>query len=248
MVTFCHLPGEFLNYNQGNLFLDKMACCRVPLPNRLIEGNFMTEESLSFDIIHPAPLLVVISGPSGVGKDAVLKGMLERGLPLHFVVTMTSRKPRNGEVDGVDYFFVSKEHFEDLIQQDEFIEHAVVYQDYKGIPKTQIREALVSQKDVILRVDVQGAMTLRRLCPEAVLIFLIPSNEKEWFDRLRNRKTETPESLALRLDTARQELEYLSQFDYVVVNAQDQLEQTIDSIAAIIQSEHHRVVPRKVTL
>ncbi len=208
----------------------------------------MAEETLSFDIIHPAPLLVVISGPSGVGKDAVLKGLQQRGLPMHYVVTMTSRLPRNGEVNGEDYFFVSQEKFEELIEQDEFIEHAIVYQDYKGIPKTQIREALSSQRDVILRVDVQGAMTLRRLCPDAVLIFLIPSNEKEWYDRLRNRKTETPESLALRLNTAKQELEYLSEFDYVVVNAQDQLEQTIDSIAAIIQSEHHRVIPRKVTL
>jgi len=138
----------------------------------------MLEENLSFDIIHPAPLLVVISGPSGVGKDAALKALQKRGLPLHFVVTMTSRAPRNGEVDGVDYFFVSREEFEDLIRQDEFIEHALVYEDYKGIPKTQIREALASQKDVILRVDVQGAMSLRRLCPDAILIFLIPGNEK----------------------------------------------------------------------
>jgi guanylate kinase len=208
----------------------------------------MAEETLSFDIIHPNPLLIVISGPSGVGKDAVLKAMQARGLPLHFVVTMTSRAPRNGEVEAVDYFFVSKQRFEELIDQDEFIEYAVVYQDYKGIPKPQIRGALASQRDVILRVDVQGAATLRRLCPEAVLIFLIPSNEKEWLDRLRNRKTESPESLALRLKTAKQELEQLAEFDYVVVNAQDRLDDTVDSIYAIIQAEHHRVVPRKVTL
>ncbi|MBE0697807.1 MAG: guanylate kinase [Anaerolineaceae bacterium] len=208
----------------------------------------MAEESLSFDIVHPTPLLVVISGPSGVGKDAVLKAMQKRGFSLHYVVTMTSRPPRDGEVEGVDYFFVSREKFEELIGKDEFIEHAVVYEDYKGIPKTQIREALVSQQDVILRVDVQGAMTLRSLCPDAILIFLIPSNEKEWYDRLRNRKTETVESLALRLNTARQELEYLSEFDYVVINAQDHLEETVDSIAAILQAEHHRVIPRKVTL
>lgn len=208
----------------------------------------MADESLSFDIVHPTPLLVVISGPSGVGKDAVLKAMQKRGISLHFVVTMTSRCPRMGEVEGVDYFFVTREKFEELIENDEFIEHAVVYEDYKGIPKPQIREALASQRDVILRVDVQGAMTLRRLCPDAILIFLIPSNEKEWYDRLRNRKTETAESLALRLQTAKQELEYLSEFDYVVVNVQDHLDETVDSIIAIIQAEHHRVVPRKVTL
>lgn len=208
----------------------------------------MSDESLSFDLFHPAPLLIVISGPSGVGKDAVLKAMQTRKLPLHYVVTMTSRSPREGEIDGVDYFFVSKEQFEALIEEDEFIEYAVVYGDYKGIPKTQIRHALESQQDVILRVDVQGAMTLRRLCPDAVLIFLIPTNEKEWLGRLRNRRTETPESLALRLKTAREELEYLSEFDYVVVNAQDQLEKAVDTILSIIEAEHHRVVPRKVSL
>lgn len=208
----------------------------------------MTDESLSFDLYHPEPLLVVISGPSGVGKDAVLKSLQQRDLSLHFVVTMTSRPPRNGEVDGVDYFFVSREKFEALIEADEFIEHALVYQDYKGIPKPQIRQALASHQDVILRVDVQGAQTLRRLCPDAVLIFLVPTNEQEWFERLRNRKTETAESLALRLNTAKQELEYLGEFDYVVVNAQDRLEETVDTIVAIIEAEHHRVVPRKVTL
>lgn len=208
----------------------------------------MSDETLSFDLFHPQPLLVVISGPSGVGKDAVLKAMQQRGLVLHYVVTMTSRAPRNGEVEGVDYFFVSREGFEALIEQDEFIEYANVYNDYKGIPKSQIRQALASQRDVILRVDVQGAKTLRSLCPDAVLIFLIPSNEKEWLERLRSRKSETAESLALRLDTAKKELENLGEFDYVVVNAQDRLKDTVDTIEAIIRAEHHRVEPRKVSL
>lgn len=208
----------------------------------------MADESLSFDLYHPQPLLVVISGPSGVGKDAVLKSLQKRSLPLHFVVTMTSRAPRQGEEDGVDYFFVSREKFETLIDQDEFVEYAHVYDDYKGIPKSQIRRAIESGMDVILRVDVQGAQTLRRLCPDAVLIFLIPSNVKEWYDRLRNRKTETDESLALRLKTAQTELEYLSEFDYVVVNAHERLEETVDTIVSILEAEHHRVVPRRVTL
>jgi guanylate kinase len=208
----------------------------------------MPDESLSFDLFHPQPLLVVISGPSGVGKDAVLKSLQKRYLPLHVVVTMTSRPPRNGEVEGVDYFFVTQEKFEGLIQKDEFIEYALVYNDYKGIPKSQIRQALASNRDVVLRVDVQGAQTLRSLCPDALLIFLIPTDQTEWFERLHNRKTETPESLALRLKTARQELEHLSEFDYVVVNTQDRLEETVDTIVCIIEAEHHRVVPRKVTL
>lgn len=208
----------------------------------------MSEETLSFDLIHPQPLMIVISGPSGVGKDAVVKSLQQRDLDFHFVVTMTSREPRNGEVHGVDYFFVSKEQFEEQIRRNGFIEHALVYQDYKGIPKDQIVSAFASGRDVILRLDVQGARTMRALFPDAVLIFLIPTNVQEWYERLRKRKTETPESLALRLSTAKEELERLPEFDYVVVNAQDRLEETVDTIEAIIEAEHHRVVPRRIEL
>ncbi len=206
------------------------------------------EENLSFDLYHPQPLMVVISGPSGVGKDAVVKALKARDLTFHFVVTMTSRAPRIGEVEGVDYFFTSRENFEQLIAEDEFLEYALVYEDYKGIPRSQIRQALASGTDVILRVDVQGADTLRRLCPEAVLIYLIPSNEAEWLERLRARKTETTESLAIRIETARSELEHLAKFDYVVVNAHDRLDEAVNTIIAIIDAEHHRVEPRKVCL
>jgi guanylate kinase len=206
----------------------------------------MAEENLSFDLLNPEPLLIVISGPSGVGKDAVLKEITKRGMPMHFVVTMTSRKPRDGEVDGKDYFFVSREKFEALIQQGEFIEYALVYNEYKGIPKSQIEKALLSGKDVVLRVDVQGAATVRELYPESVLIFLIPSNQAEWELRLSSRKTETAENLALRLKTAREELSHLPKFDYVVVNTQDRLGEAVDTISAIIHAEHHRVEPRKV--
>lgn len=206
----------------------------------------MNDETLSFDLIHPQPLLVVISGPSGVGKDAVIKSLQKRNLNLHVVVTMTSRPPRTEEVDGVDYHFVTREQFEELIAQDGFIEHALVYQDWKGIPRQQILDAFASQKDVILRVDVQGARTLRGLFPDAVLIFLIPTNEKEWIERLQNREKDTSEDLDLRLRTARTELESLSEFDYVVVNAHEHLEDTVDTIAAIITAEHHRVEPRKI--
>src|SRR5512145_1860955 len=107
----------------------------------------MTDESLSFDLYHPQPLLIVISGPSGVGKDAVLRSLKLRNLPMHFVVTMTSRPPRNGEVDGEDYFFVSRERFLELVAQGEFLEYALVYNDLKGIPRPQIREAMASNKD-----------------------------------------------------------------------------------------------------
>jgi guanylate kinase len=124
------------------------------------------------------PLVIVISGPSGAGKDSLIRRMKELQVPFHFVVTATSRPPRPGEVDGVDYHFLSRERFEAGIQGGEFLEYAVVYGDYKGIPRWEIENALAGGKDVILRVDVQGAATLRRLIPEAVFVFVIPSSRR----------------------------------------------------------------------
>ncbi len=202
----------------------------------------------AFRLPQPQPLLVVISGPSGVGKDSVLQAMKARGLPFHFVVTATTRPPRPGERHGVDYFFVSREEFAEMIEQGELLEYALVYNDYKGIPKAQVRQALASGKDVIMRVDVQGAATVRRLCPEAVLIFLTTETEEELVRRLQKRKTESPEDLKLRIATARKELERLSEFDYVVVNREGRLDEAVDIIVAIITAEHHRIPHRKVTL
>jgi guanylate kinase len=194
------------------------------------------------------PLLVVISGPSGVGKDTVLQRMKERGLPMQFVVTATTRPKREGEQDGVDYFFVSREQFAEMIEQGELLEYAIVYQDYKGIPKAQVREALSGGTDVVMRLDVQGAETIRKLYPEALLIFLSTRSEEELVHRLQARKTETTENLKLRIATARQELRRVDMFDYYVINADNQLDSTVDAIAAIIQAEHHRTDPRRVQL
>jgi guanylate kinase len=193
-------------------------------------------------------LLIVISGPSGVGKDSVIECMKERGLPIHFVVTATTRQPRPDEQNGVDYFFVSNDQFASMIEKGELLEYAIVYNDYKGIPKQQVREALASGMDVIMRIDVQGAATIRKLCPEALLIFLATKDEDELISRLTARKSETPEGLKLRIATARQEQKQIDEFDYVVVNPQEHLDETVNTIAAIIHAEHHRVHPRKVTL
>ncbi len=197
---------------------------------------------------EPQPLLIVISGPSGVGKDSVVRRMKERGLPFHFVVTATSRAQRAGEVQGQDYHFVTREEFERMIADNELLEHALVYNEHKGIPKVHVRQALASGQDVVLRIDVQGAETVRHLCPEALLIFLSTVSDEELIERLRARKTESPEGLALRITTARDELSHLSDFDYLVFNPTGRLDEAVDAILAIIQSEHHRVHPRRVTL
>jgi len=198
--------------------------------------------------VNIQPLLIVISGPSGVGKDTVLQHMKARELPFHFVVTATTRPPRTEEVEGEDYIFVSTEQFAEMIEKGELLEYAIVYNDYKGIPKEQVRYALASGKDVIMRVDVQGAASVRKLSPDALLIFLHTQDEQELVSRLEMRKTETPEGLKLRIATARQEFKRISEFDYVVVNHTNRLDEAVDTILAIIDAEHHRVNPRKVNL
>ena len=198
--------------------------------------------------INKEPLLIVISGPSGVGKDTVVSRMAERELPFHFIVTATTRPPRDDEIPGVDYFFFSMDEFAEMIERDELLEYAFVYNDYKGIPKSQVREALASGKDVVMRLDVQGAATIRKLCPDALMIFLTADSVEELENRLKSRETEEPEELKLRIATARKELLRVIEFDYVVPNRDSRLDETVDSIKAIINAEHHRVQHRKVTL
>jgi guanylate kinase len=193
------------------------------------------------------PILIVISGPSAVGKDSVLQHMKERKLPFHFVVTATDRAQRPNETPGVDYIFITTAEFEDLIARGELLEYARVYDDYKGIPKEQVRRALASGKDVVLRIDVQGAATIRSLCPDALLIFLI-ADEQELHRRIFERKCDSSEEIRRRMRAASQELKAVDQFDFVIWNHEGQLDHTVDVIQAIITSEHHRVIPRKVTL
>lgn len=203
-----------------------------------------------FNLRKPNPLLIVISGPSGVGKDSVVQRMKEREFPFHFVVTATTREKRPSEVNGRDYFFLSKDDFAQMIEANELIEYAIVYGDYKGIPKAQVRDAFASGQDVVMRIDVQGAETVRKLAPEALLIFITCENEEELEDRLRKRKTESADSLSLRIATARKELQRLEAFDYVIVNQNQDfhLDDTVEKVRAIIAAEHLKVHHRKVTL
>jgi len=196
----------------------------------------------------PLPLLVVISGPSGVGKDTVLMRMRELGFPFHFVVTATSRARRPSERDGYDYHFVSEDRFRDMIAGDELLEWAEVYGHYKGIPKSEIRQAHASGRDVILRIDVQGAATIRKLVPGAIFIFIAPASIDELRNRLRWRRTETDDEMERRLSVAMAEMEQVRNFDYVVVNREDKLDEAVGQIRSIIHAERLRVVPQKVTL
>jgi guanylate kinase len=194
------------------------------------------------------PKLIVISGPSGVGKDTIARLLLDRSERFHFVVTATTRPPRVGEVDGVDYIFVTNDEFARMIEGDELLEYAFVYNDYKGIPKQQIRDALASGKDVIMRIDPQGAATIRKMAPDTIFIFLTAESEEAMVKRLRERKSETPEGLNLRIATARQEMKRVSEFDYVVINADDQRERAVQQILSIIEAAHCLVNQRPIAL
>lgn len=174
--------------------------------------------------------------------------MMESLDTFYFVVTATTRLGREGEVHGRDYFFISHDEFASMIEEDELLEYAIVYNDYKGVPKQQIRNALASGRDVIMRVDVQGAATIRKLVPNAVFIFLTAESEQALVNRLRERKSETAEGLNLRIATARQEMKRVDEFDYCVVNAEGQQEAAVASILSIIESEHHRVVQKVISL
>ena len=165
----------------------KVQCARES-----VEYNLHMPSDSDFGRDAHVPLLIVISGPSGAGKDSVMQRMQQRGLKFHFVTTATTRPRRSNEVHGRDYWFVTQAEFARMIDQDELMEHALVYGDYKGVPKQEVREALESGQDVVMRLDVQGAETIRRLVPEALLIFITTDSEEDLINRLQERSTETP--------------------------------------------------------
>ena len=193
-------------------------------------------------------LLIVISGPSGVGKDTVLAEMKESRRSLHYVVTATTRPQRPGEKNGLDYHFVSEEQFKQMIDTGQLLEWANVYGNLYGVPKRQIQQALAQGLDVVVRIDVQGAATIKSILPQAVFIFLTPPSLDQLERRLRERKTESTEELKLRMENTRREMDSLPLFDYVVVNHQDRLDLTIAQIDAIISAEKCRVKPRIIEL
>jgi len=194
------------------------------------------------------PLLIVVSGPSGVGKDAILTGMKELGYPLQYITTVTTRPQRAKERDNVDYHFVSTERFQEMISRNELLEWANVYGSWYGVPKQPVKQALDNGRDTIVKVDVQGAATIKKILPQAVFIFLMPPSMEELGIRLKQRHTESPFDLALRLKNAEEEIKQLPLFDYIVWNKRDETDLAVSGIKAIITAEKCRVTPREITL
>jgi len=200
--------------------------------------------------VHPylrrTPNVFVLSGPSGVGKDAMLNQLRLSGAPIHFTVTATTRPIRQNERDGVDYTFLAKETFEEMRARGEFLESAEVYGNWYGVPRQQIHQAIQRGLDVLIKADVQGAATIKRLAPQVVMVFVVPPSIHELERRLRWRLTESEEDLNLRLDTARREMDHLPAFDYVIVN--DTLDEAVHALHCVIAAERCRIPPRQVKL
>ncbi|CAN5761374.1 guanylate kinase [soil metagenome] len=194
------------------------------------------------------PRVVVISGPSGVGKDAVIQEMRARLPELHYAVTATTRERRPGEIDGVHYHFMEIDEFERLVEEREFLEHAVVYGNLYGVPKQRVRSALSSGQSVVIKVDVQGARTIREIIPQSTLIFIAPPSMSELLHRLRDRKSDDFEVVIRRLNTATQELTVAWEFDYLVFNETDRLSSTVEAISTIIHGEAFRIRQEEITL
>ena len=194
------------------------------------------------------PLLIVLSGPSGVGKDAVLARMRKTERPFHYVVTATTRPKRAREKNGVNYHFLSRKEFQQMIDEHRFLEWASVYGNYYGVPKDEVGSALSKGVDTIVKVDVQGAATIKKTLPQAVFIFLMPPSMQALEERLKRRRSESSQDVALRLVTARREITSLPLFDYVITSHQNRLDEVVSQIDAVVVAEKCRVKPRTVEL
>ena len=208
----------------------------------------LTEDASSTLTGRYNPLVVVISGPSGVGKDVLIEGMAGRGLNYHFTVTATTRDPRPGEREGINHHFLTVDDFQQRITEDELLEWARVYGNYYGVPKQQVRDALSAGKHVIIRVDVQGALRIKELAPEALMIFIHPPNMTVLQRRIERRGLNSSSDIETRLDAAVEETEKSAIFDYQVVNHEGRLDAAVDEVIGIVQRESRRVPPRIVNI
>jgi guanylate kinase len=187
-----------------------------------------------------APLVVVLSGPSGAGKDSVLRAALQRDDRLATVVTAKTRAPRAGEQHGEHQLFLSEQQFDELLAADGFLEYATVYGHRSGVPRDQVERLVAAGKSVVIRTDVQGARTLRRKIPEAVLIFLTVPDRADLEQRIRERSADDEESIRRRLAVASEEMAEADRFDYVIVNADDDLDDAVEELLSVIERERSR--------
>jgi guanylate kinase len=185
-------------------------------------------------------LLIVISGPSGVGKDATLTEMKKAGLPYHYVLTATTRKMRPGEKNRVDYWFISEKKFRYMVRNNQFLEWANVYGNFYGVPKQEIDQSLKQGIDTVVKVDVQGASTIKQIMPDALLVFIMPPSLEELANRLKLRYGSHSEEAESRLGKAKEELQKLPIFDYVIVNQTDHIDITVDQINAAVTAIKNR--------
>jgi guanylate kinase len=210
----------------------------------------MTQSESPQGEIAPAPdspgLLFVLSAPSGAGKDSVIQALLNQGSDFFVVPSITTRTKRPGESEGKPYYFTDLENFQRLVASDELLEHANVHGNWYGQPRKPIRENLRAGRDVLLKIDVHGATTIRHKMPQAIFIFLHPGSSEELAHRLEIRHTETAEELQLRLTNAETELAEQHWYDYLVFNRHERLQEAVNDLRAIIRAEHCRVTPRQI--
>lgn len=207
-------------------------------------GNAAAAELTSAVQIKRGPLLLVLSGPSGVGKTTVTNALVEQGWLGHIVVTATTRRPRAGEIDGVHYHFRTPQQFQQMLEENELLEHAEVHGNMYGVPAADVRERLNAGVDVILTIDPQGAQTVRRRVRGAIFVFLAPESIDELVERVNQRGQDSPEQRALRLLNAERELAQAPSYDYLIVNREGKLSETVEQLKAIMLAEHLRVEPR----
>jgi guanylate kinase len=193
-------------------------------------------------------LLFVLSAPSGTGKDTVIHALKQKGMNFYVVPSITTRSPRPGESEGNPYHFVSQETFDRMVNQSELLEYANVHGNWYGQPRKPIRDNLSAGRDVLLKIDVKGAATIRSKVPDAIFIFLIPGSLDELTQRLTGRQTETEEEVQRRLADARKELAEQHWYDYLVQNQDGHLEEAVDCLRAIMLAEHCRVQVRNINI